>query len=225
VTRRALILDLDDTLYRERRFALSGFCAVATVVDRQDGIPGTRVFARLAAALRSGRRAGAFQELADHFGLPRSRAVDWLEVYRSHQPRLRLPRESEGVLRAMRKGWRLGVLTNGMPSIQARKIEALGLGPMLDAVVFAEEFDGGKPHPAAFIEVLRRLDCAPEDSVCAGDDLLKDIAGAKRVGLRTVLLARGDSEDPSAVIPDATIRTLSELPQVVERLVGGGTGV
>jgi putative hydrolase of the HAD superfamily len=225
VTPRALVLDLDETLYRERRFALSGFSAVAATVARQDGVPVHQAFARLASALRSGRRACAFQELAEFFGLPRSRVADWIEVYRTHRPRLRLPEESRGVLTTMRERWRVGVLTNGLPAVQARKIEALGLGPLLDTIVFAEEFDGGKPNPAGFLEVLRRLGCEADDSVYAGDDLVKDIDGARRVGFRTVLIARHDVGDRPAVTPDATVRTLAELPLVAERLVGGGTGL
>lgn len=225
MTPRALVLDLDETLYRERRFALSGFAAVAATVARQDGVPVGLAFARLASALRSGRRACAFQEQAEFFGLPRSRVAEWIDVYRTHRPHLRLPEESRRVLTAMRGRWRVGVLTNGMPAVQARKIEALGLEPLLDAIVFAEEYNGGKPDPAGFLEVLRRLGCEADDSVYAGDDLVKDIDGARRVGFRTVLIARHEFGERPAVTPDAIVRTLADLPRVAERLVGGGTGL
>jgi hypothetical protein len=43
---------------------------------------------------------------------------------------------------ALRPTWRLGVLTNGVPAIQARKVAALGLGAVVE-VVFASAHGTG----------------------------------------------------------------------------------
>ena len=38
-------------------------------------------------------------------------------------------------------GWRIGIVTNGVAEIQARKVAALGLAGCVDAVVFADGVD------------------------------------------------------------------------------------
>jgi putative hydrolase of the HAD superfamily len=221
MTRRAIVFDLDETLYRERRFALSGYRAVARLVAAEFGLDEAMVFSRLAAALRRGRRAGAFQDLAEHIGLAPSCIAAWVEAYRTHQPDLRLQPATRRMLETFRLTWRTGVLTNGLPAVQSSKVMALGLEPLVDAVVYADRFDGGKPSRAAFLEVLARLGADPSRSVLAGDDAVRDIEGARAVGMRTVLVRRGRLPEAGGRLPeaDAVIASLAELPGVAERLV------
>jgi putative hydrolase of the HAD superfamily len=223
MSRQAVVFDLDDTLYRERQFALSGFRAVASAVEARFGLCEEKVFAFLALALRRGRRADAFQGLASRYGLPASYVPVWLDVYRAHAPALRLHASARATLAALRGKWRLGVLTNGLPAVQASKVSALGIEPLVDAVVYADDFGGGKPSPAAFFEVLRRLGVEPRRSVFAGDDPVRDIDGARRVGMRTVLVwrPRRDGEVARTAAADVVVESLAEVPGVAERLVGG----
>jgi putative hydrolase of the HAD superfamily len=65
--RRAIVFDLDETLYPERRFALSGFLAVARHVNGRYGVPTAAAFAVLRKALTDGRRPTAFQDLVERF--------------------------------------------------------------------------------------------------------------------------------------------------------------
>lgn len=218
---RGLVFDLDETLYRERRFALSGYRAVAGVVERDFGIARSDAFAVLALALRRGRRARAFQDLSDRHAIPSSCISAWLEVYRAHRPALRLRPGVRRTLEGLRGTWRTAVLTNGLPDVQAAKVDALGLGHLVDAVVYADEY-GGKPGAEAFLEVVSRLGTEPSRTVMAGDDEAKDIDGARRLGLKTVLVERRSScrggASPKA---DATVRSAEDVPAAAERLVTG----
>jgi putative hydrolase of the HAD superfamily len=119
-------------------------------------------------------------------------------------------------------GWRLGILTNGLPSVQFRKVAALGLAPLVDEVVYAEEHaPGGKPAAAAFRAVLRALDLAPEHAVFVGDDPVNDVRGAKAAGFRTIRLACGRL--PAAACPlddaDMVIHSVAELPAAAAALL------
>jgi len=222
MTRRAIVFDLDETLYRERRFALGGYRAVARLVSDGSGLAESHVFGLLALALRQGRRARAFQELADRYGLPTSSIPTWVRAYRTHHPDLRLQAPVRRTLEALRGRWLTGVLTNGLPAVQASKVKALGIDGLVDTVVYADSFGGGKPSPQAFLEVLSRLGADPANSVFAGDDPVRDIEGARAVGMRTVLVRRGSQNErdsgPSAA--DAVVRSLAEVPAVADRLVG-----
>lgn len=219
---RGIVFDLDETLYPERRFALSGFVAVAREADRVYGVPTAAGFATLRLALAGGRRGAALQELVSRFGLPGSAIERLLSVFRLHEPRLRLPRESAAVLRELRRDWKLGILTNGRPDVQARKIAALGLSDVVDVVVYGLDTGAGKPELAAFSTVLDRLRVEPRESVFVGDDPRCDIMGARRAGMRTVRIRRG-VHGQAPVTPDdeadVAVDSLKEVPTIAAGLV------
>jgi putative hydrolase of the HAD superfamily len=217
----AVVFDLDDTLHSARRFILSAYAAVAVHVERQWGPSRARVFEVLVRALRRGERARAFQALCDEIGLPDDVVPRLVDVVRQHEPSLRLPRTSADVLRRLRPRWRLGILTNGLPPVQAGKVAALGLERLVDAVVFADDvIAGGKPAVEAFEEVLRQLDVAPEHAWFVGNDFEKDVRGARSAGLRAVWLRRRGAVTPAPyelAAAEAIIGDLGELPATLAR--------
>lgn len=217
---RAILFDLDETLYRERRFALSGFAALARVLEARTGVPSRRIFAELVRSMRRGRRATAFQSLCAREGWPETWIPKCVEIVRTHTPSLRLPPQSRAVLREMRGSWRIALVTNGLPSVQRRKVKALGLERLVDRVVYAEEhgLGIGKPEPSPFLAAARLLDVEPRRCVFVGDDLVKDIGGAARLGMRTILVMRGDDSRRAGIDPDARIRRLADVPRVARAL-------
>ena len=223
---RALILDLDDTLYPERRFALSGYLAVASAVERRHGYPACDAFRVLRNALVTGRRAQAFQTLAHRVGLDLSHVDALREIYRRHQPRLRLPRASRDALALARGSWRIAVLTNGLPAVQRSKVAALGLASLVDEVVYAHEVGEGKPDAAVFLAACRALNVPPGRTVMAGDDPWCDIDGARRAGLRAIRVRQGwhrDVESGQTGPADATVLTIGDVPAAAGRLVHEGS--
>lgn len=75
----------------------------------------------------------------------------------------------------------------------------------------------GKPEPLFFQELCRRLGVRPQACVLVGDNLESDIAGAKGVGMRTILTLTGVTtkadlaELPPDRQPDAVIHDLRDL--------------
>ena len=84
----------------------------------------------------------------------------------------------------------------------------------------------GKPSPDFFRLALRELGCPPERALVVGDDPATDVAGAKRAGLRAVLVRTGKGAGPGnpgdagRLAPDAVIGSLAALPEL---LAGGGS--
>ena len=219
---RAIVFDLDDTLYPERRFALSGFAAVARHAEASYGIPSREAFTILRNAIRDGRRSTAFQTLAARVVTDAAAVQAFREVYRRHVPRIRLPRASRRVLDEVRRTWRIGLLTNGSPEIQRAKVAALGLAALMDVIVYAHEVSDGKPDSPAFEAVCDRLRVAPDRAVMAGDDPWCDIDGARGAGLHAIRIRRGwhrhvDAGHSGAA--DCTVTSLTEVPRAAERLV------
>jgi FMN phosphatase YigB (HAD superfamily) len=112
-------------------------------------------------------------------------------------------------------------------------LAALGLDRFLSATVFSSELGWRKPDARIFTAALQRLGVEAEEAVFVGDRLRDDIAGARAVGMRTVLTRefrdeiegpdRADArrfwptgEDVGALRADRTIRAFAELPDVLE---------
>jgi putative hydrolase of the HAD superfamily len=220
---RAIVFDLDDTLYPYRAFVRSGFRAVACRLAAERGLSPVVVLRVLRRALSSGRRGQELQELSARFGLPDSAIAALAEVIREHTPSLRLPRESVKTLTALRMTWKLGILSNGEPRIQRRKVGALGVDRLVDSVVFAAECgDGaGKPAPEGFHTVLERLDVPAERTVFVGDDPRTDMAGAAAVGMKTIHLTScfRDDERCGSAMCRVHVGRLNVIPAIAEQLV------
>ncbi len=215
-----LVFDLDDTLYPLRRFVVSGFARVSCHLADTWGVDAREAFAVLTRALRQ-TRGFELQAVVDHFALPPRIVPGLVEIIRGHEPRLRLPGVTARVLDQLRRTWLLAVVTNGQPDQQARKVRALGLGGLVDAVIYAHAGSGaGKPDRAPFLEALGRLGVPAERAVFVGDDPVADIAGAARAGLSTIrVMPRIAGGRTAAGAADAVVGSLSDVPATAEGLV------
>ena len=220
----AVVFDLDDTLYPYRRFVRSGFAAVAAYLQREYAVPAQESFRVMVQAARGPRRGRELQAAIQVFALPPGTFVEVIRVMQDHDPHLRLPGQSHDTLRALKRGgWQLGVLTNGVPSVQARKIAALGLCPYVDAVVYATECGtgAGKPDRQPFHDISRRLNVAPDRVVVVGNDERCDVIGAIDAGMRSIRCAAW-TPIAKPTVADAVVRQLRHVPRVAEMLIEQG---
>ena len=84
----------------------------------------------------------------------------------------------------------LGLVTNGLSKLQRDKLELTGLSGYFASVVVAEEVGAAKPDATMFHETLRRLELGPGEAVMVGNDLERDIVGARSAGLATIQITR-----------------------------------
>lgn len=131
-----------------------------------------------------------------------------------HEQSVVLFPEAVNVLHALRShGLRLALITNGADDAQTRKIDRFNLRPMFDSILIEGAFGSGKPDPRVFQHTLTALRVTPSEAWMVGDNLTMDIAPASRLGLFTVwhdFAGRGLPAN-APVLPDATIRNISEL--------------
>lgn len=217
---RAVVFDLDDTLYPYRRFRLSGLLAVSRHLAARAGINERLAFTALAHASR--RNPGEeLQGCLSQFDLPAIWLPDLIDVVRHHTPRLRLPATSRRALRQLRAdGWRLGVLTNGPRSIQSAKVAALDLAGHVDVVGYASTIGtgGGKPDAEPFAWMARQLAAPAARVVFVGDNERCDIEGARAAGMRPVrCTAWSSSEGRTAA--RAVVHRLTDLPAIAPSLI------
>ena len=125
--------------------------------------------------------------------------------------------DAADVLRALRSaGLRIGLLsnTNWPRSFHEHFLERDGLSGLIDARLYTSELGYVKPHPSVFRAAAEAIGVDAAACAFVGDRPYDDIHGGRQAGMRTVL--REGADVPShPVVPDATIRTLSELVHVV----------
>lgn len=213
---RAVIFDLDDTIYPLERFVLSGFDAVAAHLEARYNVPRDHACRVLRDAFHGGGRGAELQACLRHFGLSEALAPSLVQVIRAHTPSLDLPASTAHALSTMATTWRIGIVTNGPIEIQSRKVAALGLADFVDEIVFADG-ERAKPAPAPFIEVTRKLRVPMGRSIFVGNDPVCDVYGAWRLGMKTIHVA-GQPAAP-ALMADAAVLSLVEVPDIAERLV------
>lgn len=189
---RAVLFDLDDTLYPEQAFILSGFRAAARHGASVLGLDAAALEEACVRLFTAGRRGDIFDAALRSLGRPASpeTVATLVEAYRTHVPRLCLPEETAMVLRALRPRYRLGVVTDGYAAVQRRKVAALGLERFLDVIIYTDDWGRAawKPAPAGFVAALQRLGIAPVQALYVGDNPAKDFIGARALGLNTIRL-------------------------------------
>jgi len=87
-------------------------------------------------------------------------------------------------------GYKLGVITDGIPVKQWEKLIRLGLKDMFHTVVITERTEHQKPSEKPFLKAAGNLNFSPEDCVMVGNRLDKDIEGARKAGMKTVLISK-----------------------------------
>jgi putative hydrolase of the HAD superfamily len=90
------------------------------------------------------------------------------------------------------------------------------LDKLFDAIVVSGAVNKRKPSPEIFKCALKALGVSASETVFVGDTLDADIEGAKAVGMKAIYIERR-IEKVEQVRPDQTIKSLSELPMVLER--------
>jgi HAD superfamily hydrolase (TIGR01549 family) len=109
----------------------------------------------------------------------------------------------------------VGVVSNGLPDVQYRKLEAIGLQQVLSRIVLSEEIGIRKPDPRIFRHAARLLQLQPSECLYVGDSYASDVVGAKASGMLTCWLNRGQSVAPGECAKaDFLVSSLKQLGEI-----------
>jgi putative hydrolase of the HAD superfamily len=213
---RAVLFDLDDTLYDQRAWLAGAWQAVAGAAAAF-GVAPVELAAALAEIAAEGSDRGRIIDRA----LERVRAAGvpvepLVQAFRSHAPeRLAAYPGVPAALARLRARCRVGLVTDGDPGIQRAKLRALGLCDAFDVVVFSDELGRHyrKPHRAPFRAALAGLGVDPREALFVGDRPDKDVAGAAAAGMACIRVLTGEY----ARLPD-TVAPLVRVPGVVDAI-------
>jgi len=132
------------------------------------------------------------------------------------------PHVTSTLIGLIKRGYTLGIISDA-PSFQVwSRLVGMNLHHYFDFVVALE--DGGirKPDEMPFKAAVEKLNLTPEELLMVGDDPNRDIAGAKKLGITTVLakfgcLIKMDPMKPQQKA-DYEIDDISELLAILDGL-------
>lgn len=181
----AVVFDLDDTLYSEKEYVHSGYRAVAEilpqVVDAEEKL--WKAFEEKKLALDT--------VLKDEGIYSEKLKERCLTVYRNHKPDIHLYAGVAEMLKEIReRGLDIGIITDGRPEGQKRKIDALGLESMVDEIIITDELGGPeyrKPCGKAFHLMRDMIGNGGYSMMCyVGDNIKKDFISPEEFGMRCI---------------------------------------
>lgn len=111
-------------------------------------------------------------------------------ISKLHEMTLHTQPHAPAVLECLSQHYRIGVVTDTETSPEASvraALRDLGLASFISAVVTSTDMGVRKPHRQMFLEALRQLDAKPSEAIMVGNDPERDIKGARRLGITTVL--------------------------------------
>jgi putative hydrolase of the HAD superfamily len=226
MARNILVFDLDDTLYPERQFAVSGFAAAEAWAARELGVRG--LAEEMTRLLDDGHLGSLFPVVLGRFapGHSPEHLEAFIDAYRTHEPRLSLFEDAAAVLEQVAPSGPIGLITDGSHGVQMAKVRALGIEPRFQHIVYTHALGGrafSKPHPRAFELTEAALGGPGDRFVYIGDNPAKDFVAPNARGWTSVQVERPHrihklAETANGGEPQHVIDDLRQLTGVLRTL-------
>lgn len=243
---RAVIFDLDDTLYDCTGLLVEAARLRAAKAMVDAGLPctpGEAYRKQLELETQLGPRGRVFERLAELYGLGPDAVRRALEAYNSDEvDDIELFSDVVPTLHELRsRGIGVFLVTDGVHRRQERKIQILGLESLCDVIVI-NDAERGMLLEECFEHLLRDHGLQPDEVLAVGDRIHHEIKAANALGIISVqmlhgrysaLQPRGELEEP-----DYRIERTAQVLDIVDVLrhyphrrsprvvaVGGGTGL
>jgi putative hydrolase of the HAD superfamily len=147
------------------------------------------------------------------------------EYYRITEQNWHLDDEAEETLATLQNsGAKLGLVSNAGDDKDVHQlVEKFGIGKYFEFILTSAACGYRKPHPFIFEQALDNWGYLPDEIAMVGDRLDADIGGARPLGIYTIWTKRYAKKlSPIITAPDATVGSLSEIPQLVLNLTQPG---
>ncbi|MEW5773071.1 MAG: HAD family hydrolase [Thermodesulfobacteriota bacterium] len=152
----------------------------------------------------------------------RQMALFLAEMFRGiSRNRLQLYPGVREVLDELAPRYTLAALSDAQTPWALPEMRAVGIADFFDPVVISGNLGFRKPDRRIFALTLRRMRLEPEDVLFVGNDMYRDVYGAKQMGMRTVFFSSNQGrKQMDGVEPDYIICQFPELRQAISFFAG-----
>jgi HAD superfamily hydrolase (TIGR01549 family) len=171
--RKAVIFDLDGTLYNERDYLYAAWLGIGKDLEKKYNISETRVYRFLENEFILHGHTVLFDKLIAAFELPPAYLPHALEILRNIEITNKIacyPEMIECLEWLISDGRQLFIVTNGNPVQQKNKIKNIEFGTLLNhiEVIYANEI-APKPDPAVFLLLQKKHNLLKPEVLMVGD--------------------------------------------------------
>ncbi|WP_394172290.1 HAD family hydrolase [Thalassotalea litorea] len=172
-----VVFDLDDTLYSEIDYVLSGYRYLSQLIEK---LYSKSTYQSFLDALER-NKSDIFEYVIAQHKLPKSLKEHLVLAYRYHTPNIQL---HEGVIYTLEhlksKNVPVYLITDGRGLTQRLKIVSLGIEKFFDYIFISEEVGAAKPEPDSFLAIQK---IHPNKSIVyVADNPKKDFIVPKQLG-------------------------------------------
>lgn len=222
---KAVIFDLDDTLYPEREYVISGFEVIGKYFNEKYNIKDTaeeliklfdidnnNVYGRYLYSINKENDKELFNIM--------------IKLFRNHKPdKLNFYSDIEPMITKLKKRKiKIGIITDGRINGQENKIEALGIPKIFDYYIVTQSLGGEiyhKPCPKAYEIMAEKMNIKYNEMIFVGDNPIKDFAISSIYPIITVEIEREnkihkDKEYYKGIKPKYKIKNMNELIEIIE---------
>lgn len=222
---KALLFDLDDTLYDEKQFVKGGFTKVAEFIEDKIKIDKDLFYKILIEIYNEGIRGNIFNLALEKVNIVYDENIirTMVKIYHEHNPKIKLDKGIRSLLIKLRGIYSLGIITDGYFEVQKKKVQALKLEELFDSIIYTDEYgkEYWKPRVYGYKLALKKFKVLPEEAVYIGDNPHKDFIGAKKAGIVTVRITQPGGEYRNIRLDeeheaDYEIRELQEIIDILK---------
>ncbi len=214
---KALLTDLDGTLYREARYEAEIRRLTLEIVAEHLGVSVDEARRRLEEARR---RLVTLTLSLEEVGVPREYFYEELSRRLKYREFLKPdPRIAELLHEVRRRGYKVAIITNSGRPHALGTTKALGI-PLdaVDALVTSSDVSRPKIDPEPYIKGLRLLGVEAREALYMGDRVEGEVKPAKELGMTTVLVSEKPIESPWVdFVIDSPFKVLSVLEELEAR--------
>ncbi len=226
---KAVIFDLDDTLYFERDFFYGGFYVVSLDLEARGIGSSEEIFKTLKYIYLYEGRDKVFNKAAIYLGFSEELVPELVNVFRTHEPKISLYSDAIELLDYLNSNnYKSGCITDGFSYVQRTKISALGLEKLINTIIICDDWGRHfwKPNPEPFRLCCKLLGIHSTEAIFIGDNPDRDICGARAAGITSVRIIRqsgyfNKSNTVPSRKPDFEITSLLEIPNILKELDKG----
>ncbi len=219
---KAIIFDLDNTLYAEKDYIELVAKEIARLLVGRTYYTEEAISNKFINIFEKTGDKNIFQNLLNELELDYDGISELIECYRNVKGDIKLYSDAQDILDFKGK-YKLGIITNGGVYTQNNKIKLLNIQEKFDSIVITgEKFlkHEWKPHYKPYKYITDELQVSVEECLFVGDRIETDILGALGVGMKAILVDRSKKVGIQKIQCRSKmyymVNSLSKITQILE---------
>jgi len=218
---KAILFDLDNTLYDTQDYYLGAFQEISRNLSEKYHLNQDYVFNSITELWKNktSMYPHLFDDLINSLGLSHENSQRLVKIFNWYKiDKKNLYADVIPTLKKLRdKQYTLGIITDGNTTRQQRKIKQLDLEKFFNVILYTALTES-KPSSVPYSLALNKMGLKSSEVLYLGDNPHIDFEGAKKIGIRTVRISRGEfSKIPTNDNIDYTIKNLDELWEILTK--------